>query len=95
MTARPQPITVTTAAAERVKALIGGRAKPSAGVRIGIRTKGCSGMSYTLEFADEKGPMDEVVEQTGFELAVDHHAKRPATTSIECRFAQLLCGHLA
>jgi len=40
---------VTTAAAERVKALIEGRGKPTAGIRIGVRSKGCSGMSYTLE----------------------------------------------
>ena len=74
MSARPQPITVTTAAAERVKALIGGRAKPSAGVRIGIRTKGCSGMSYTLEFADEKGPFDELVEAHGVTILIDPKA---------------------
>ena len=54
LAARPQPITVTPAAVERVKALIAGRDKPSAGVRIGIRARGCSGMSYTLEFADVK-----------------------------------------
>ena len=57
-----QPINVTPAALERVKALLAQRGKPSAGVRIGIRARGCSGMSYTLEYADEKSPFDEVVE---------------------------------
>ena len=60
MTERPQMMTITDHAAERVKALLASRGKPSAGVRIGIRTKGCSGMSYTLEFADDKNEFDEV-----------------------------------
>ncbi|MCA3260983.1 MAG: iron-sulfur cluster assembly accessory protein [Telmatospirillum sp.] len=59
---RPPPITVTEAAVERVRALLDKRGKPSFGVRVGVRTRGCSGMTYTLEYADEKGPADEVVE---------------------------------
>ena len=55
---RPQLMTVTPAAAERVKALIDGRGKPTAGIRIGVRSKGCSGLSYTLEFADKQEPLD-------------------------------------
>lgn len=74
MAERPQPITVTEAAAERVKALLASRAKPSAGVRVGIRTKGCSGMSYTLEFADEPNPFDEVVEANGVTILIDPKA---------------------
>ena len=61
MNDRPPPLTVTTAALEQVKALLDSRGKPSYGVRIGVRTKGCSGMSYTLEFADEKNAFDEEV----------------------------------
>ena len=71
---RPQPITVTPAAIERVKALIASRDKPSAGVRIGIRARGCSGMSYTLEFADERTPFDEVVETQGVTILIDPKA---------------------
>ncbi len=71
---RPQVMTVTPAAAERVKALIDGRGKPTAGVRIGVRTKGCSGLSYTLEFADAQQPMDEVVETQGVKLLIDPKA---------------------
>lgn len=59
---RPPPITVTEAAVERVRALLDKRGKPSFGVRVGVRTRGCSGMTYTLEYADDKGPADEVVE---------------------------------
>ncbi len=72
--ARPGLMTITAAAAEKVKALLAGRGKPSAGIRIGVRTKGCSGMSYTIEFADEKGPFDEVVEDKGVTVLIDPKA---------------------
>ena len=71
---RPQVMTVTPAAAERVRALIEGRGKPTVGVRIGVRSKGCSGLSYTLEFADKQEPMDEVVETQGIKLLIDPKA---------------------
>ena len=71
---RPQVMSVTPAAAERAKALIDGRGKPTAGNRIGVRTKGCSGLSYTLEFADKQEPMDEVVETAGIKLLIDPKA---------------------
>jgi iron-sulfur cluster assembly protein len=71
---RPQLMTVTPAAAERARALIDGRSKPTAGIRIGVRTKGCSGLSYTLEFADKQEPMDEVVEVSGLKLLIDPKA---------------------
>ena len=71
---RPQVMTVTPAAAERAKALIDGRDKPTVGIRIGVRSKGCSGMSYTLEFADKQEPMDEIVETAGIKLLIDPKA---------------------
>ena len=71
---RPQLMTVSPTAAERAKALIEGRGKPTAGLRIGVRTKGCSGLSYTLEFADKQEPMDEVVETAGIKLLIDPKA---------------------
>jgi len=71
---RPQVMTVTPTAAERAKALIDGRGKPTVGLRIGVRSKGCSGMSYTLEFADKQEPMDEVVESGGIKLLIDPKA---------------------
>lgn len=71
---RPQLLTVTPTAAERARALIDGRGKPTAGIRIGVRTKGCSGLSYTLEFADKQEPMDEVVETAGIKLLIDPKA---------------------
>ena len=71
----PAPvIELTDAAAERVRALLANRGKPSVGVRVGIRTKGCSGLSYTIEYADEKARFDEVVEQKGVTVLIDPKA---------------------
>ena len=71
---RPQVMTVTPAAAERVRTLIEGRGKPTVGVRIGVRSKGCSGLSYTLEFADKQEPLDEVIDTQGIKLLIDAKA---------------------
>lgn len=68
------PITITDSAATRVQQLLANRGKPSAGVRVGIRTKGCSGLSYTIEYADEVGPYDEVVEDKGVKVLIDPKA---------------------
>ncbi|MEK9673032.1 MAG: iron-sulfur cluster assembly accessory protein [Rhodospirillaceae bacterium] len=67
-------MSITYAAAEHVKSILASRGKPSAGVRVGIRTKGCSGMSYTLEFADEKNEFDEVIEDKGVTIFIDPKA---------------------
>lgn len=68
------PITLTDAAADRVRSMLAKRGKPSAGIRIGVRSKGCSGMQYTLEYADEKTQFDEVVEQKGVTVLIDPKA---------------------
>lgn len=62
---RPAPIALTPAAVDRVRALVDQRGKETAGIRIGVRTKGCSGLSYTLEYADEKNDFDEAIELDG------------------------------
>ncbi len=69
-----QIMSITEPAAEQVRALLGKRGKPSVGVRVGVRTAGCSGMQYTLEYADEKGRFDEVVEDRGVTILVDPKA---------------------
>jgi iron-sulfur cluster assembly protein len=68
------PLTITPAALDRVKVLLEKRGKPSLGIRIGIRTKGCSGLSYTLEYADERQPMDEMIEVEGITILIDPKA---------------------
>jgi len=67
-------MTVTDAAAKRIQALLTQRGKPSAGIRIGVRARGCSGLTYTLEYADEKGKLDEVVQDKGVTILIDPKA---------------------
>jgi len=69
-----QAMTVTDAAAKRIQALLTQRGKPSAGIRIGVRARGCSGLTYTLEYADEKGKLDEVVQDKGVTILIDPKA---------------------
>lgn len=71
---RPQAITVTPAALQRVRELLGRRGKPSVGVRIGVRTRGCSGLSYSLEYADAVTPGDEVVTVDDVSILIDPKA---------------------
>ena len=68
------PIKITDAAAERVKSLLVKRDQPPAGLRIGVKAKGCSGLSYVVEYADEKGPNDEVVQDKGVTIFIDPRA---------------------
>ena len=63
-------ITLTESAAERVKQFLGSRGK-GAGLRLGVRTSGCSGMAYVLEFADEVEADDQVFESHGVKVFVD------------------------
>ena len=67
----PKAITLTDRAAERVKALMAASDKPIAGLRLGVRTRGCSGLSYTMEYAAERKPFDEVVEDKGVVVLID------------------------
>lgn len=71
---RPAPITLTPAALDRVRELLTQRGKPSAGIRISIKTKGCSGLSYTLEYADAIALTDEVLQVEELTLMIDHKA---------------------
>jgi iron-sulfur cluster assembly protein len=72
--ARQQALSVTDAAADRVRHLLSARDKPAVGIRVGIRSRGCSGLSYTIEYADQKGKFDEVVEDKGVTILIDPKA---------------------
>lgn len=63
-------ITLTEAAAERVKAFLDNRGK-GVGLRLGVKTSGCSGMAYIIEFADEVDSSDQVFEDKGIQVLVD------------------------
>lgn len=75
---RPPIMVLTDAAAARVKSLLAASDAAGEGaaygVRIGIRNRGCSGMSYTVDYATEKGQMDEVIEQKGVRVLIDPRA---------------------
>ena len=67
-------MTLSDAAAARVKHLLAARETPAVGLRIGVRNGGCSGMAYTMEFAASQNPMDEVVETKGVKVMIDAKA---------------------
>lgn len=68
------PIIVTENAVERIKSLLAQRSKPSVGIRILVETKGCSGMKYKIEYADEVNKFDAVIEQSGVSVLIDPKA---------------------
>jgi len=63
-------ITLTNSAAERVRTFLANRGK-GLGLRLGIKTSGCSGLAYVLEFVDELNEDDNVFEQDGVKVIVD------------------------
>ncbi len=63
-------ISLTPAAADHVARFLANRGK-GLGVRLGVRTSGCSGMAYVLEFADTLEPEDQVFEAQGVKVIVD------------------------
>ncbi len=69
-----QMITLSDNAVERIQALLSKRDNPDMGLRIGVRTAGCSGLSYTLEYAEEPEEFDEVVEDKGVKVFIDPKA---------------------
>jgi len=68
---QPPVITLTDAAVDRVKALMSRTTDPVLGLRIGVKTKGCSGMSYSVEYAKEQKRFEDKVEQKGVTLFID------------------------
>ena len=72
--ARPKVLTLTDAAAERVKAIMARSETPVAGLRVGVKKGGCAGMEYTMEYAAEVRPIDEVVEDKGVRILIEPSA---------------------
>jgi iron-sulfur cluster assembly protein len=71
--ALPPLMTLTDAAADRLRALYG-KGEQGKLLRIGVGTKGCSGLSYQMSWADEPAPTDEVVTDKGLTVLVDRKA---------------------
>ena len=71
---RPQVMRLTDAAATRIKDVMARAEKPVAGVRVGVKNGGCAGMAYTMEYAEQIEPADEVVEDKGVRVLIDPKA---------------------
>lgn len=71
---RPKVVTLTDAAAERVREIMGKAERPYAGLRVGVKNGGCAGQEYVLEYAETAGPLDEVVEDKGVTILVEPKA---------------------
>jgi iron-sulfur cluster assembly protein len=67
-------LTLTDAAANRVKAIIDRADRPILGVRVGVKNGGCAGMSYTMEYADGAKTGEDVVEDKGVQVFIDPKA---------------------
>jgi iron-sulfur cluster assembly protein len=72
--ARPKVMTLTDRAAARVRSIVERSETPIAGLRIGVKTGGCAGMEYTLDYAAAAGPADEVIEDKGVTVLIDPKA---------------------
>ncbi|HSZ97012.1 MAG TPA: iron-sulfur cluster assembly accessory protein [Bradyrhizobium sp.] len=71
---RPQVMRLTEAAAERIVQLTKRADSEIVGLRVGVKNGGCAGQSYTVEYAHEVRPTDEVVEDKGVKILVDPKA---------------------
>lgn len=71
MASSAKMLSLTDAAADRVKAILADRDPAPAGLRISVKNTGCSGMSYAIDYADEIAPGDEVVEDKGVKVCID------------------------
>ena len=74
MIATPKLMSLTDAAADRIKAIMEKSDKPLAGLRIGIENSGCAGVGYTMEYAESVNNGEDVVEDKGVTLFIDPKA---------------------
>ena len=70
----PKAISLTDRAAERIKHIMSRTQTPKIGVRLGVKNGGCAGMEYTMDYADARDPLDEVVEDKGVMILIEPKA---------------------
>ena len=66
-----QVITLSDNAASRIKEILSNDETKSIGVRVGVKSGGCAGMSYIMEYAKEINPTDEIIEDKGVKVFID------------------------
>ena len=71
---RPKVVTLSDAAANRVREIMDRAVKPYAGLRGGVKNGGCAGQEYVLEYAEAANALDEVVEDKGVTILVEPKA---------------------
>jgi iron-sulfur cluster assembly protein len=71
---RPKVVTLTDAAAARVREIMDGAEKTYVGLRVGVKNGGCAGQEYTFAYAETIEPMDEVVEDKGVTILIEPKA---------------------
>tara|TARA_X000001036_G_scaffold333350_1_gene312157 strand:- start:255 stop:590 length:336 start_codon:yes stop_codon:yes gene_type:complete len=69
-----QIIKLSQSAAERIKAIMSRAKAPAIGVRVGVKSGGCAGMSYIMEYAQDIKPNEEVIEDKGVKVLIDPKA---------------------
>ena len=71
---RPKPVKLTEAAAARISQIMAEADGKYLGVRVGVTNGGCAGMSYTMDYASEAKPFEEVMEDRGVKIFIDPKA---------------------
>ena len=71
---RPKVVSLTDAAAERVREIMGRAEKSYAGLRVGVKNGGCAGQEYVIEYAETAHALDEVVEDKGVTILIEPKA---------------------
>ena len=69
-----QIITLSDNAAQRIKEIMSKAESNAVGVRVGVKSGGCAGMSYIMEYTKEVNPNDEIIEEKGVKLFIDSGA---------------------
>ena len=71
---RPKAVRLSDAAAARIREIMANAEGKYQGVRVGVTNGGCAGMSYTMDYAEDVKPLDEVVEDKGVKIFIDPKA---------------------
>ena len=71
---RPKAVSLSEAAAERVREIMTNAEKPYVALRVGVKNGGCAGQEYTFAYAETIEPLDEVVEDKGVTILIDPKA---------------------